>query len=1058
LIAERWQRLERIFHAAQPLAAEDRESLVARECDSDEALRDEVLALLAAADHSGEFLSQSALEALARAMAADPPTFQAGERLGAYVIRELVGSGGAGEVWRASDERLARDVAIKVLLPHLLQDRERVLRFEHEARTAGALNHPNILSVYDLGERDGAPYIVSEYVEGESLRDRLRGGALPIGTALEIALQIVRGLEAAHARGVVHRDLKPDNVFLRADGVVKLLDFGIATLEGPLAHAPQGGTSDDSADVVAGTVGYMAPEQVRGEAVDARADLFGLGATMYEMLSGKRPFRSASDGDELHALLTAEPPALPARAGLSPTLETLVRRLLAKSPEDRPPSASDVVAQLDSLVRAPGDFERRRRHLWLAVAGLGSCLALATLVGLSWRSGAAANRGVGLGAGGRPSIAILPFENATGAPEAEWLTTGVPNMLLTGLAQTRGLDLVGARRLREASEQTEAGDTGASDERRLMAIARSAGAGAVVVGTVYSSGGEVRIDAQVEDLATGRVLAADRVRGTQVFVLVDELAARIRGGLGFHQGAEVLRTSDVSSASLAAYRLYSEGMDALVELNWSEAERKLDEAVRLDPAFAEAHLRLAFVHRATGRVADSKADLGRAAEHVERLSERYRLLLEVELARAEGDASREARVLDDLIDRYPDTVIAYSYANHLYNPEVGAFPDAEKLLAITARGVAAAPAAKETRLTHGWALAIVGRLPEALAEFEEYARLAPREPNPYDSIGWVQLLLGEPQKAVEAYGRAVAIDPGFGSDSGRAYALAVLGRYDESLADEAAFPHLRALVLSRVGRYSEADRILAAAVAEADAQSNLVKSGGIELLAAWLALERRDSASAIRHAEAARDRFARVPGRLRMGVAGANVTLGVIEVRNGRIDDARSRLASLAADQGSGGIRWWLSVLEGEIALADPDGRGAASFRSWEPPRPSLGLAMAGSVAWNNFGLRDGAARAAEARGDLAGAIREYRRLLRPDPGSRWIGVYEPRYVLRIARLLERTGDVAGAREEYGRFLELWKDADPDLPELAEAREALKALWKRTSAGTADPGAGPTSG
>jgi len=1034
LNAERWQRLERVFLAAQPLASEERISLLARECDSDEGLREEVLALLAAADRSGEFLSESALDALARAMAADPPTFQAGERLGAYVIRDLVGSGGAGEVWRASDERLGRDVAIKVLLPHLLHDRERVLRFEHEARTAGALNHPNILSVYDVGERDGAPYLVSEFVDGESLRDRLRNGALPVQSALEIALQVARGLEAAHARGVIHRDLKPDNVFLRADGGVKLLDFGLATLEGPSLPAPGDDPAGSATGAVAGTVGYMAPEQVRGEPVDARTDLFALGATLHEMLAGARPFRSGSAGEELRAVVEADPAPLPAGPGLTPDLGVLVRQLLAKDPEDRLPSASEAVRRLESLTRAPAERAHRRRLRWVAAAGLGSLLALAAVLAYSWRHGAS---GLGLGAGGRPAIAVMPFENATGAPEADWLTTGVPQMLLTGLSQTRGLDLVSARRLQEAIEQAGADGAGMTDRTRAAEIAQSAGAGAIVVGSVYSSGGEVRIDAQVEDLATGRVLAADRVRGSQVFALVDELAARIRAGLGFGGSEQLLPTADVSSASLAAYRLYSEGMDAAVRLDWDEAERKLDEAVGLDPAFAEAHLRLAFVHRTTGRVADAREDLRRAEAHAERLSERYRLLLEVELARDAGDAPRQARVLDDLIERYPDTVIAYSYAQGLYDPEIGAIPDIEKLLAITQRGVAVAPAAKETRLTYGYALMQAGRLSEALAELEAYARLAPREPNPFDSLGHLHLLLGEPQKAVEAYARAVAIDPDFGAANGHAYALATLGRYDEALAAGADFAHIQALLLSRVGRYAEADRILAAAVAEAEARENLVRSGGLELLASWLDLERRNYESAARHARTSFDRFSGVPGRWGIGVAGARVALGVIEARSGAVGEARTRLAGLKADPDLGRVQWWLSVLEGEIALAEPDRGSAVELPSWRPPRPSLRLVAAGSVTWNNFGLRDGAARAAEARGDLAAAVAEYRRLLTPGSGQGWIGVYEPRDVLSVARLLTRSGDLDRARAAYERFLGLWKDADPDLPELAEARRAV---------------------
>lgn len=1041
--AERWQQMERAFVLALPLSSEARASVLERECGADEELRRDVLSLLAAADRSGEFLSAPALESLAREMADDEPTFQAGERLGAYTLRELVGTGGAGEVWRATDARLDRDVAIKVLLPHLLHDRERVRRFEHEARTVGALNHPNILSVYDVGERDGAPFMVCEYLEGESLRARLRAGALPRESVVAIALQIARGLQAAHARGVVHRDLKPDNVFLREDGGVKLLDFGIATLETPTPHLPSDAPTAAPDGVVAGTAGYMAPEQARGQPVDARADLFALGATMYEMVTGDRPYRSGVTGDLLPLALTADPPSLARRPGVPPALAALIARLLARAPESRFQSATDVVRALEALTETPGGANRRRLLALAAAAGIGLLLAIAALLSPGWRRAAPGAGELGMGAGGRPAIAVMSFTDASGAPDTAWLSTGVPNMLMTGLAQTQGLDIVGARRLQEAAEQAGFRDIGAIDEGQMVAVARRAGAGAIVVGSVYSSGGEVRIDAQVEDISTGRVLAADRVRGADVFALVDELATRIRAGLGFAETSGMRATADVSTTSLAAYRLYSAGMEAAARLRWDAAAEKLEEAVALDPAFAEAHLRLAFVHRATGRIATYREDLNRAAAHADRLSERHRLLLDLELARAEGETTRQARLLDELLEKYPDAVEAYSHARRLYDPANGAFPDLEKLLAITRRGATVMPTAKEARLAHGYTLMDASRYAEALTEFEAYALLAPNEPNPHDSLGYLYLMLGRPERAVEEYSRSVAIDPAFGSRTGLAYALAVLGRYDEAIAADPADAEIRAIVLSRVGRYREADRVLAAAISEAASQANLVREAGLRLLKAWLALEWRDPAIAREQAQAALDRFVRTPGTWRIGANAAEVLLGVIEARSGSSNGARRRLERLEASRRPEveADRLWFSVLAGEIAAADGDASATeAAHASATPSRPDLGLRVGGSVAFNNFGFRDGAARAAEARGDLAAAIAEYRRLLVYGPETRWAGLYEPRYLLALGRLLVRAGDAPAARAAYARFLELWKDADPELPELAEARRALRAF------------------
>jgi serine/threonine protein kinase len=243
----RWQRLEAIFAEARARPADARAAFIAHVCADDDALRGELLELVAA-DEAPAFMTTSALERLAQSVAVNGWSLQPGERIGAYTIRRLLGAGGAGEVWRARDERLDREVAIKVLLPHFATDGERVRRFADEARAAGTLNHANVLTVYDVGERRGIPFLVSECLEGQSLRGRLNEGPLPLEAVLSTTLGVVRGLAAAHARGIVHRDLKPENIFLRADGGVKILDFGLATLRSP------GATPDTASEAMSGAV------------------------------------------------------------------------------------------------------------------------------------------------------------------------------------------------------------------------------------------------------------------------------------------------------------------------------------------------------------------------------------------------------------------------------------------------------------------------------------------------------------------------------------------------------------------------------------------------------------------------------------------------------------------------------------------------------------------------------------------------------------------------------------------------------------------------------------
>jgi serine/threonine protein kinase/Tol biopolymer transport system component len=278
---------------------------------------------------------------------------QSGTKLGPYEIQSSIGAGGMGEVYKARDKRLNRDVAIKVLPASFSADPDRLQRFAQEARAAAALSHPNILSIFDIGEDGGAPYVVSELLEGETLRDRLRNGPLAPRKAIDYAAQVARGLATAHEKGIVHRDLKPENIFITNDGRVKILDFGLAKLTRPETDessetlTQQVGTD---AGTVMGTAGYMAPEQVRGKAADARSDIFAFGAILYEMLSGKRAFRGDSSADTMSAILKEDPPELSeTNRNVSPALERIVRHCLEKNPAERFQSTRDVAFNLDAL-------------------------------------------------------------------------------------------------------------------------------------------------------------------------------------------------------------------------------------------------------------------------------------------------------------------------------------------------------------------------------------------------------------------------------------------------------------------------------------------------------------------------------------------------------------------------------------------------------------------------------------------------------------------------------------------------------------------------------------
>ncbi len=313
----------------------------------------------------------------------------AGIKLGRYEIRSKVGEGGMGEVYRARDEKLNRDVAIKVLPATLSQNADRLRRFEQEAQAAGALNHPNILAVYDVGTHAGAPYVVSELLEGQSLKERLGDGPLAQRKTIDYAVQAAHGLAAAHEKGIVHRDLKPDNLFITKDDRIKILDFGLAKLIEPVSEStPQTDIATRKVQTdpgtVMGTVGYMSPEQVRGKHVDHRSDIFSFGAVLYEMLSGKRAFRGDSAVETLNAILKEEPTELSAQTNrnISPALERVVWHCIEKSPERRFQSARDVAFALENVSTtssgatqtaipgAPLQAKNRERLIWIAAVAL----------------------------------------------------------------------------------------------------------------------------------------------------------------------------------------------------------------------------------------------------------------------------------------------------------------------------------------------------------------------------------------------------------------------------------------------------------------------------------------------------------------------------------------------------------------------------------------------------------------------------------------------------------------------------------------------------------------
>ena len=521
-----------------------------------------------------------------------------GSRLGPYSVTAKIGEGGMGEVYKATDTRLGRTVAVKVLPEHLAADSERRHRFEREAKTISSLNHPHICTLYDIGEQDGVSFLVMEHLEGETLGDRLlREGPLPTEDAVRFACEIASALDKAHEWKIIHRDLKPSNVMLTETGA-KVLDFGIATrvADPELETVTQSATSLTGVGGIAGTVPYMAPEALRGEPADARSDVWGLGVLLYEMLGGRRPFAGASGVEVTSAIMRDPPPPLP--GGVPEGLQAIVRQCLAKDPAQRYQRAGEVRAALqaadstpvvsparvDATVALPPSVSRLSRRGVMAVVGVAALGAL--LVGwnlVTSRTGVDSELAVPPAA--MTALAVLPFDNLSGDAEQDYLSEGMTDALITELSKIQALNVASRTSVRrfEGTDET------------VPVIAQALGVDAVVSGSVVVAGDRVRVTTQLIDGATDQNLWAESFDRDFVDILdlhseiTRAVAAEVRVTVTAEEEASLVATRPVNRLAYEAYltgqyhaNRWPDGLPQAIEA----FERAIVEDPGYAPAFA----------------------------------------------------------------------------------------------------------------------------------------------------------------------------------------------------------------------------------------------------------------------------------------------------------------------------------------------------------------------------------------------------------------------------------------------------------------------------------------
>ena len=659
---ERYQQIGRLYHDALSLEPAQRGAFLQEACAEDEALRHAVDQLLAAdAQAQAEnFIAEPAQAVAAKMLVQDRSTRLTEQSFNHYRVLSLLGAGGMGEVWLAEDTRLGRKVALKLLPDKFATDPERLHRFEKEARAASATNHPNIVVTHEIGVAAGTYYIAQEYVEGQTLRNRISRGPIPLLEALDIAHQITNALAAAHGAGIVHRDIKPENIMLRHDGFVKVLDFGLAKL---FRKDEGGGMRDESEKetlihpspliphpstmpgIVMGTVAYMSPEQARGQKVDARSDLWSLGVVLYEMLTGQRPFYGESTPDLFVAILERQPAPIPkAMADLPAQLEQLLAKMLAKDREQRYPSSAQLAAELKRLHRRLELDAERESGAASEAATLMIQLPVptvephaaspthdgrddtpaATSFGLSSNlSGRlpqpqtrkfsttifavlllalvffAAYRFLRTPAGNRTieSIAVLPFENRSGDPALAYVSDGLSESLLDQLSELPQLKVIA----RNSSFKFR----GANLD--LRNVASQLGVQAILTGSVAQRGDELVIRFDLVDATNDQQIAGGQFqrKSGNLLRLQNEIAQaasqKLRLLLSDSQSKR-LATQDTENSD--AYRYYLNG---LVELNspqdfqsgkleYSKALEYFEQAVKLDPDFAAAHAEIAWIY------------------------------------------------------------------------------------------------------------------------------------------------------------------------------------------------------------------------------------------------------------------------------------------------------------------------------------------------------------------------------------------------------------------------------------------------------------------------------